>query len=171
MEDIEHLIEELACDSSPELELSTDDSLFSPINSDTAITTTNNSSQDPGFMDFTATKSGKSYSNSVRKLYYTLLCSGVPVSKIENLVKNIVKWSNPSVDVSKLELPKRCCASYIRKEELKVISDAHKATSLCDQIATGKALRINTDGTTQNQKNWWCCHKWNDNFSKCTSRW
>ena len=103
MEDIEHLIEELACDSSPELELSTDDSLFSPINSDNAITTTNNSSQDPGFMDFTGTKSGKSYSNSVRKLYYTLLSSGVPVSKIENLVKNIVKWSNPSVDVSMCE--------------------------------------------------------------------
>ena len=63
-----------------------------------------------------------------------------------------MKWSSPSVDISKLELPKRSCASYIRKEELKVISNAHKATSLCQQIDTGIGLRINTDGTTKNQK-------------------
>uniref|UniRef100_A0A1X7U376 Uncharacterized protein n=1 Tax=Amphimedon queenslandica TaxID=400682 RepID=A0A1X7U376_AMPQE len=119
MNDIENLIEEF--DASESFSADSNDSMFSP-----DVVTANNI----GSQDFTSTKSGKTYSNSVRKLYYTLLSSGIPVKKVETLVKDVVKWSNPSVDVSKLELPKRSCASYIRKEELKVISNTHKASSL-----------------------------------------
>ena len=151
MDDIVHLIEELENSEISE-ELSSvhecGDPTFSPTNSD--IITGNN--QDPGPVDFTATKSGKTYSNSVRKLYYTLLSNGIPVSRIESLVKDVVKWSNPSVDILRLELPKRSCASYMRKDELKVVSNAHKATSLCRQVARGESLKINSDGTTKNQK-------------------
>ena len=78
----------------------------------------------------------------------------MPTSKIEaGKVKEVMKWSNPSVDISKLELPKRTnCASCMRRDELKVVSNAHKATVLCDQIAEGASLKINTDGTTKHQK-------------------
>ena len=117
----------------------------------THLKTSQNS--DSNQVDLTCcTKSGKAYSNSVRKLYYTLLSSGVPVSKIQFIVKDVVKWSHPSVDVSKLKIPKKSCVSYMRQEELNVISTAHKATSLCSQLAAGGGLGINTDGTTKNQK-------------------
>ena len=33
-----------------------------------------------------------------------------------------------------------------------VVSNAHKATSLCSQVARGESLKINSDGTTKNQK-------------------
>jgi hypothetical protein len=145
MEDIELLIKELECDSLLELELSTDDS-------DPFIQHNNQSESRFRIIGF--------YYHYIReiifelslKLYYALLSSGVHVSKFDGLIKQIVLWSYPSVDVSKLELPKRSCASYLRKDELKVISNAHKATTLCNDIATGKALKINTDGTTKNQK-------------------
>ena len=135
MKDIENLIEEF--DESEASSVGSNDSMFSP---DVVM------AKNVDLQDFTTTKSGKTYSNSVRKLYYTLLSSCIPVKKVETLVKDVVKWSNPSVDTSKLELPKRSCASYIRKEELKV-SNAHKATSLCEQIDTGMGLRINTNRT------------------------
>ena len=40
----------------------------------------------------------------------------------------------------------------MRKEELKTICDAHKATVICGDSAKSKQLHLNTDGTTKNQK-------------------
>ncbi len=152
LQDLQYLVDELEFENNHNklLSLSENDIEFSP-DSDTV---TFKNSQDEDLL--TATKSGKAYSNSVRKLYYTLLSGGVPVSKIDSLIKDVVKWSNPSVDTSKLKLPKKSCASYMRKDELKVVSNAHKSTSLCDQIASGAGLRLNTDGTTKNQKKIGC---------------
>ena len=151
-EDMEHLIEEIENNTlNPDPSFGDD---YEFLVNTAEITSENSQNSDGSQVDLTCrTKSGKAYSNSVRKLYYTLLSSGVPVSKIEGIVKDVVKWSHPSVDVSKLKIPKKSCASYMRQEELNVISTAHKATSLCSQLAAGAGLRINTDGTTKNQKN------------------
>lgn len=67
------------------------------------------------------------YSPVIRKLYYTLLADQVPVSKISEIVKTVVQCFNPSIDVQHLKLPQRACAGYMRKDELKTISNAHKA--------------------------------------------
>ena len=50
----------------------------------------------------------------------------VPVSKITD-IRLVLKRFNPSMNVEELRLPKKTCTSYRRKEELKVITDAHKA--------------------------------------------
>ena len=89
------------------------------------------------------TKLGRKYSPSIQKLYYTLLSAGVL----------IVKCFNPTVDVSTLSLPQQSCASYMRKEELKVISDAQKASIFCETTLMNGRFHLNTDGTTKQQKN------------------
>ena len=91
-------------------------------------------------MDFTfQTKSGRRYSPAIRKLYYDLLSDQVPSSKIVAIIKMVIKCFNPSIDVEKLKLPQRACADYMRREELKIISNAHKATVLCEH-ATNKGF-------------------------------
>ena len=54
------------------------------------------------------------------------------------------------MNVEELRLPKTC-ASYMRKEELKIISDTHKA-HICSDASKGKGIHLNTDGTTKQQK-------------------
>lgn len=54
--------------------------------------------------------------------------------------------------VQELKLPQKTCASYMRREELKIISNAHKATALCSHSANGRGIFLNTDGTTKRQK-------------------
>lgn len=93
------------------------------------------------------TKCGRVYSHSIRKLYYNLLSNEVPTSKISDIIRAVVKCFNPNVDVSQLKLPKPSCASYMRKEELKTLSNCHKATTLCNG-----PFRLNTDGTTLRQR-------------------
>ena len=101
--------------------------------------------------DFTfQTKSGRRYSPAIRKLYYSLLSDQIPSSKIAAIIKMVIKCFNPSIDVEELKLPQRACADYMRREELKTISNAHKATVLSD--ATNKGFLMNTDGTTKFQK-------------------
>ena len=56
------------------------------------------------------------------------------------------------MDVEELRLPKKTCASYMRKEELKIIADAHKAHVICSDASKGKGIHLNTDGTTKQQK-------------------
>ena len=103
--------------------------------------------------DFTIeTKRGRRYSPAIRKLYYTLLAKAVPTSEITEIVKEVVKSFNPSIDVQKIKLPKKACASYMRKDELKTVSAAHKATVLCEHAAKKVGFKLNTDGTTKNLK-------------------
>lgn len=96
------------------------------------------------------TKQGRKYSPSIRKLYYTLLADEVPASSISNIVKSVVKCFNPSVDVESLVLPQRSCANYMCRDELRTISNAHKATVLSE--CSTKGFPINTDGTTKGQR-------------------
>ena len=54
--------------------------------------------------------------------------------------------------MEELRLPKKTCAGYMRKEELKTINDAHKAYVLCEDASKGKGISLNTDGTTKHQR-------------------
>ena len=94
----------------------------------------------------------RKYSPEIRKLYYSLLADQVPVSKITHIVKSVLRCFNPGTNVDELKLPKKTCASYMRTEELKVISDAHKAHAISDIVRKGKGIHLNTDGTTKQQK-------------------
>ena len=94
------------------------------------------------------------YSHEIRKLYYSLLADQVPISKISDIVRAVLKRFNPSMNVEELRLPKKTCSSYMRKEELKVICDAHKAHTICSDASQGKGIHLNTDGTKESR---WCC--------------
>lgn len=94
----------------------------------------------------------RKYSPEIRKLYYSLLADQIPVSKIADIIRTVLKCFNPSMNVEELSLPKKTCASYMRKEELKIISDAHKANIICSDASKGKGIYLNTDGTTKQQK-------------------
>ena len=96
------------------------------------------------------TKHGRKYSPSIRKLYYSLLADGVPASSISNIVKSVVKCFSPGVDMESLVLPQRSCANYMCRDELRTISNAHKATVLSECGTEGFAM--NTDGTTKGQR-------------------
>ena len=105
-----------------------------------------------GMSDFCIqTKNGRRYSPAIRKLYYQLLAEQVPTSKIADIIKAVIRCFNPSIDIQNLKLPQRSCASYMRKAELKTISDAHKANVLCENTSE-KGFRLNTDGTTKAQR-------------------
>lgn len=73
----------------------------------------------------------------------------VPGSNIAKIIKTVVKCFNPGVDVDSLVLPQRSCAGYMCRDELRTVSNAHKATIL-SECAEGFA--INTDGTTKGQR-------------------
>ena len=94
----------------------------------------------------------RKYSPEIRKLYYSLLADQIPVSKITDIIRTVLKCFNPSMNVEELRLPKKTCASYMRKEELKIISDAHKVHIICSDASKGKGIYLNTDGTTKQQK-------------------
>ena len=59
---------------------------------------------------------------------------------------------NPNFDVSSLSLPQRSCASYMRRDELKVVGDAQKAAKLCDSALINQGFHLNSDGTTKQLK-------------------
>ena len=92
------------------------------------------------------------YTLKIRKLYYTLLANEVPTSKIADIIRAVLKCFNPSLNSENLRLPKKACASYMHREELKTICDAHKATVLCSDSAKTRGIHLNTDGTTKEQR-------------------
>ena len=93
-------------------------------------------------------ENSQKYTPEIIKLYYNLLADQVPVSKLTDIIQHVLRCFNPTENVEELQLPKRSCASYMRKEELKTICDAHKATVISEL----SLLLVNTDGTTKNQK-------------------
>jgi hypothetical protein len=93
------------------------------------------------------TKQGKAYVDTVRKLYYNLLTSGIPPAKVAPTIKEVLRHLLPSNDVTKLNLSKASTANYMRKEELRTICDVHKASELCN----ADTIHMNTDGTTLGQ--------------------
>lgn len=54
------------------------------------------------------------FSPEIRKLYYSLLADQVPVSKIANIIRSVLKCFNPSINIDQLRLPQKSCASYMR---------------------------------------------------------
>ena len=81
-----------------------------------------------------------------------MLADQVPESKIVDIIKSVLKCFNPSLNVEAPRLPKKTCAEYMRKKELKTINDAHKAHVLCKEASKEKGIFINTDGTTKHQR-------------------
>ena len=65
------------------------------------------------------------------------------------VVKDVLEAFLPAVEVENLPLPQHLCASYMRRDELTTLSNAHKASVICQ---CGSSLHLNTDGTTKNQK-------------------
>lgn len=94
----------------------------------------------------------RTYSPEIRMLYYSLLENQVPVSKVTDIIRSVLRCFNPSMNVEELRLPQKTCAAYMRKEELKIISDAHKAHIICNDAREGKGVNLNTDGTTKEQR-------------------
>ena len=94
------------------------------------------------------TKSDKHYSDSIRQLYYSLLADQIPPAKIEATIKAVLQCFMPSLNTQMLMLPRERCAGYMRREELKTISMAHKAQS----VSEFKPINLNTDGTTKFQR-------------------
>ena len=100
---------------------------------------------------FKTTTGTTMYLPAIRKLYYTLLADQIPPAKIESTIKAVLKCFLPNLNAERLKLPKEKCAGYMRREELKTISMAHKATLVDNLVAEGM-VHINTDGTTKFQK-------------------
>ena len=99
------------------------------------------------------TKSGSiQYLPAIRKLYYLLLAQQIPRAKISTTIKAVLKCFLPGLDVDHLQLPKERCAGYMRAQELKTVSQAHKASVFCEHAQTDGAFHLNTDGTTLHQK-------------------
>ena len=80
-----------------------------------------------------------------------MLVSEIPASKITSMIKAVIKSFNPSVDVEDLKLPQRACASYMRRDELKTVSNTHKATVFCQQASENMGFKLKTDETTKRQ--------------------
>jgi hypothetical protein len=96
------------------------------------------------------TKDGKkNYSDAVRQLYYTLLADQVPPAKFSSIIKSVLKCFLPTLNTDELELPCERCAGYLRREELRTISMAHKAYTLAET----ESASLNSDGTTKFQRN------------------
>ena len=79
------------------------------------------------------TLSSGTYSASVRELYYSLLSFRIPPAQIKPVVQNVLKHMQPSLNVDKLRLPGKSCASYMRSSEMSVLSTMHKSTELTQQ--------------------------------------
>ena len=130
----------------------TDDSFgFPALSNDVCESVTDRSAHSKNEFTF-QTKEGRRYSPSIRRLYYTLLADQVPASNIASIIKAIVKCFNPCVDTESLVLPQRSCAGYMCRDELRTISNAHKATLLNECITKGKGFTMNSDGTTKGQR-------------------
>ena len=48
-------------------------------------------------------------------LYYNLLEEQVPISKINTIIRYVLKCFNPTENIEALELPKKSCAAYYEK--------------------------------------------------------
>lgn len=52
------------------------------------------------------------YLPEIRKLYYTLLADQVPVSKISDIIRAVLRCFNPSMNIEQLRLPQKTCQLY-----------------------------------------------------------
>ena len=93
------------------------------------------------------TKVAGKYTQAVRELYYALLAQRIPPSKIQNIIRPVLRYLAPSIDVDALQLPSASAAGYMRREELAVVSRTQKAITL----SSAECMYLNSDGTTLNQ--------------------
>ena len=82
----------------------------------TFITATTGNDQQIQF--YCETKTGRFYLSAIGKTYYKLLAYLIPLDKIEQTVKAIIKYFIPEVNLSQLHLPSATCAAYMRSCEL-----------------------------------------------------
>ena len=73
---------------------------------------------------------GRVYTTAVRELYCKLLSDQLPPAKISTTIQFALKSFLLSLDVDKLKLPGKSCASYMRREELTTVNLAHNAASI-----------------------------------------
>ena len=99
----------------------------------------------PGCKQVIATKEGREYAPVIRRLYYNLLTNQIPAARAAEIVKAVLKCFLPDCDVDDIKLPSERCAGYMRKDELKTISTAHKVSVLFKQVDAGQSLHINSD--------------------------
>ena len=76
----------------------------------------------------------------------------MPPAKVSKIIKAVLKCFVPSVNVDNLWLPSEGCAGYMRRQEPKTVSMAHKATLIAEQATETGTLHLNSDGTTKSQK-------------------
>ena len=67
--------------------------------------------------------------------------------KTASIIQIVLNTCKSNVDVERLQLPQRSCASDMWRDQL-TVNNAHKATMLCE----ASSLHSNTDRTTKNQK-------------------
>ena len=95
------------------------------------------------------TKDGKNvYCEEVRELYYSLFADQIPPAKVARNIKSVLKCFRPSLNTDDLKLPQETCAGYMRRDELRTVSMAHKAYT----VVESDSLNVNPDGTTKFQK-------------------
>ena len=101
---------------------------------------------------FNTINGGRQYSSSIRNLYYSLLADQISPAKIRSIIKAVLKCFVPTANLDQLRLPSEGCAGYMRRQELKTVSMAHKAEVVTNQITKTGQLHLNSDGTTKSQK-------------------
>ena len=86
------------------------------------------------------------YTPEIRKLYYNLLADQVPISKINDIIRHVLRCFNPTENVKELQLPKSSCAAYMRKKGIKDYLWCPQSNSDFWTLITIEAV------TSQNQK-------------------
>ena len=90
----------------------------------------------------TCVKQRQAYPPALRKLYCSLLTKQISAAKVADIVKTVSKTFHPSLDTESLSLPKKACASYMRKDKLVTVCSAQKATLLCKAAASASGFRM-----------------------------
>ena len=80
------------------------------------------------------TKTGRFYSSAIGKLYYKLLAYLIPLDKIEQTVKAIIKYFIQEDNLSQLHLPSATYVTYMRLCELETVSMAQKAMNFPSEV-------------------------------------
>ena len=94
------------------------------------------------------TFSSQAYNTNIQELYYTLISMRLPLRKIKQVVKAVITRLMPHVDSSKIRLPGKSCAAYMRSADLATISRAHKAA----QLIQSKQWHLSSDNTASGEK-------------------
>ena len=65
-----------------------------------------------------ATKVAGKYTQAIHELCYALLAQRIPPSKIQNIIRPVLRHLAPSIDVDALQLPSASAAGYMQKRRI-----------------------------------------------------